>query len=175
MRIPRKLFVLLSMAATPALAQQGAPPAPPPATSVAPSALGLFVYPQKAQDAAQQQKDEAECYQWAQKQTGIDPMAPPPSAPPPAAKGPDGSAVRGAARGAARGAVVGEVADDDASEGAAAGAAVGAVRGRRKGKQQKAAAAQQAQATQQAQGQATKDTFKKAWSTCLDGRGYSVK
>lgn len=43
-------------------------------------------YPAKGQSAAQQQKDDGQCYAWAKSQTGIDPAAvaaqpPPPSGP----------------------------------------------------------------------------------------------
>jgi hypothetical protein len=38
-----------------------------------PATLGLIVYPASGQDAAQQGKDEGECYTWARQQTGIDP------------------------------------------------------------------------------------------------------
>ena len=167
----------------PAPAAQAAPqptaaaPAPP-----KPGTLGLFVYPGSGQDAARQGQDENECYLWARGQTGIDPTAAPTQAA--AVEAPKGGAVKGAARGAAKGAVVGEVADNrtigdeghlDAGEGAAAGAAVGAARGRRaqkKAGKQAEAQAQQAAQTQDAQ---KKDTFKKAWGACLEGRGYSVK
>ena len=117
MRKALSVFGLL-FAAAPLLAQP--PAAPPPAGPVPkPASLGLFVYAQKNQDAAQQDKDEVECYRWAQQQTGLDPMAPTPAATPPAAQqGPDGSAVKGAARGAARGAIVGEAVNGDASDGA---------------------------------------------------------
>ena len=63
----------------------------------------------------------------------------------------------------------------DAGEGAAAGAAVGAAKGRRaqkKAGKQAEAQAQQAAQTQDAQ---SKETFKKAWGACLEGRSYSVK
>jgi len=162
--------------ATPAKEAQAPAAAPKPAT------LGLAVYPGSGQDANQQGKDEGECYTWAQQQTGIDPTATP--APAPAAEAPKGGAVKGAARGAARGAAVGAVGDDDrerdegnldAGEGAAAGAAAGAVKGRRA--QKKAGKQAEAQANQAAQAQdaGKKDTFKKAWGACLEGRGYSVK
>ena len=44
-----------------------------------------FVYPAKGQSPDQQKKDEAECTQWAVKQTGFDPARPPAqtAAPPP--------------------------------------------------------------------------------------------
>ena len=128
--------------------------------------LGLMVYPSKGQSADAQAKDETKCYQWAQKQTGIaDPSKPPQQAQP---TGPDGSRVKGAARGATRGAIVGEVANDDAGKGAGVGAAVGAVRGKQQSR--KAAAQQQQNA---AAGQ--KQTFNKAFSACMEGKGYSVK
>src|SRR5262249_14586965 len=144
--------------------------------------LGLFVYAGQGQDPAKQGQDENECYLWARGQTGIDPTAAPTQAA--EVEAPKGGAVKGAARGAARGAAVGAIADDgrvadegniDAGEGAAAGAAVGAAKGRRA--QKKAQKQAQAQAQQAAQTQDTqkKETFKKAWATCLEGRGYSVK
>jgi hypothetical protein len=169
------------MAVVPLLgAQEPAAAASSPALK--PATLGLFVYPGTGQDATQQGKDEGECYAWAQQQTGIDPTAPPKAVAAPEA--PKGGAVKGAARGAARGAAVGAAGDDDykrdegnldAGEGAAAGAAAGAVKGRRAQKKaQKQAEAQAKQATQTQDAQ-TKDTFKKAWGACLEGRGYSVK
>ena len=99
-------------------------------------------------------------------------------------KRPKGGAVKGAARGAARGAAVGAVGDDDrvrdegnldAGEGAAAGAAAGAAKGRRAQKKAGKQAEAQAQQTAQTQDAASKDTFKKSWGACLEGRGYSVK
>jgi hypothetical protein len=140
------------------------------------------VYPGTGQDAGRQAKDENECYAWARQQTGIDPTAAP--TPVAAAEVPKGGAVKGAARGAARGAAVGAVGDDDrqrddgnldAGEGAAAGAVVGAAKGRRGRKKAEKQAEAQAQQATKAQDTQTKDTFKKAWGACLEGRGYSVK
>jgi hypothetical protein len=151
---------------------------------------GLIIYPAKNQSAKQQQKDEGECQTWAKNNTGIDPLAlanqasqPAPvaaQAPPP----PGGQRVRGAARGAAGGAVVGAIAGD-AGKGAAIGAAAGTVAGgarKRREEEQVAASNQQAQAQaqQQAAGQKANTqsqlaTFNKAYSACLEGRGYTVK
>lgn len=153
--------------AAPAQAAPAAAPAPKPAE------LGMFVYPGSAQDAAQQSKDESECYAWARQQTNIDPMAAP--APVQAAEVPKGGAVKGAARGAAAGAVVGEIHDGDASSGAGTGAAVGAMKGRRAQKKAEKQAEAQTEQKAQAQTATTKDTFKKAWGACLEGRKYSVK
>jgi hypothetical protein len=130
------------------------------------SSLGLVVFPAKSQSPSQQNQDEQSCYGWSKEKTGIDPAAPPP--PPPQATGPDGSRARGAARGAAKGAVIGEVTNDDGGKGAAVGAAAGAV----KGKQQ----SRKAQATQQQQASAEQmNSFKKGFSACMEGKGYTVK
>jgi len=134
--------------------------------------LGVFPYPKNNQDAAQQQKDENECYGWAKQQTGIDPAAPPP--PPPEAKQAKGGGAKGATGGAAAGAAIGAVAGD-AGQGAAIGATAGAVRGRRQQKKANKQAQQQTQAAAGQQQQQTLDTFKKAFGGCMDGRGYSIK
>jgi hypothetical protein len=162
-----------------AFAQAAATEAPAP---MKPAALGLAVYPGSGQDAAQQGKDEGECYTWARQQTNIDPTVAP--TPAPVADAPKGGAVKGAARGAAKGAAVGAVGDDDrvrdeghldAGEGAAAGAAAGAVKGRRAQKKAGKQAEATAKQTAQTQDAGQKDTFKKSWGACLEGRGYSVK
>jgi hypothetical protein len=173
--------VIVGLGSRAALAQ--APAATPaPGAVPKPATLGLAVYPGSGQDAAKQGKDESECYTWARQQTGIDPTVATAAAP--VAEAPKGGAVKGAARGAARGAAVGAVGDDDhqrddgnldAGEGAAAGAAAGAVRGRRAQKKAGKQAEAQAKQTAQTQDAASKDTFKKSWGACLEGRGYSVK
>ncbi len=118
------------------------------------AALGLFVYPAKAQDAAQQSKDETECYDWSKTQSGFDPAAPAPAAPAAAApaekQGPGGERIKGAARGAAAGAVIGEVADNDASQGAEVGAAAGVLAGGRQARKNRSAQEEQAQASAKA-------------------------
>jgi hypothetical protein len=162
--------MLVTIAVTPAWAQ-------------APSAsdLGLFVYPAKEQTKEQQAKDEQECYAWANEQSTIDPTAPTAnsdSAAQAAQAKTDsataGAAVGGAARGAAGGAVIGAIAGD-AGEGAAIGAVTGAVAGRRaRKKASQQAGAQAKQQTEAASAQKT-ETFKKAMSACLEGRGYTVK
>ena len=70
---------------------------------------------------------------------------------------------------------IGDEGNLDAGEGAAAGAAVGAAKGRRAQKKAGKQAEAQAQQTAQTQDAQKKDTFKKAWGACLEGRGYSVK
>ncbi len=157
------------------------------------TAQSLIIYPSKGQSAAQQSKDQGECGSWATQNTGIDPVAlanqasqpaPAPVAAAPTAQAPQGQRVRGAARSAAVGAAVGAIAGD-AGKGAAGGAVVGTAAGgarKRQGQQEAAAAQQQAQQTATAQAQANSAevqqklaTYNKAYSACLEGRGYSVK
>jgi len=149
------------------------PTQPPAGSSGSPAAkVGLFVYPQKNQTPEQQANDESACYASAQQQTGINPSAPPP--PPQEADKKKGGAVKGAAGGAAGGAAIGAIAGD-AGTGAAIGATAGAVRGRRQQKKANKQAEQQAQQQGQAQQQQTSDTFRRAFSACIDSKGYSVK
>jgi len=157
----------------PASPPPGAPPQTP--TTSPAKALGLYVYPQKNQDATLQSKDETECYNSAKQQSGIDPANLAASTPPaPAPNAPSGGGVKGAAGGAAAGAAVGAVAGD-AGTGAAVGATAGAIHGRRQQKKAKKQAQQQAQQQQASAQQQNLDAFKRAMSACLDSRGYSVK
>jgi outer membrane protein with glycine zipper len=174
-------------AASPSTRAPAANPSAPPATSPSvaqptPSAaLGLYVFPAKGQTGDQQKQDESACYAWAHEQSGIDPATVntnPDSAKKAAAAKVDsaaaGAGIKGAAAGAAGGAVVGAIAGD-AGEGAGIGAVAGAAKGRRAKKQAKKQAEQQAvqQANAQASGQI--DTFKKAYSACIEGKGYTIK
>jgi hypothetical protein len=135
--------------------------------------LGVYAFPAKDQEPAQQQADETKCYSWAQQQTGIDPTAPPP-APRQTETGPDGGAIKGGAKGAAAGAAIGAIAGDT-GEGAAIGAVAGGLRGRRMSKQKQKEEKQQAQAEAQASHAGALETFKKAYGACLEGKGYTVK
>ena len=171
-----------------ALSAQSQPPSPPsqapptsqptgtaPASKTPSQAVGLFVYPQKQQDATQQSKDEAECYDSAKHQSGIDPANLAASTQPAQApQAPKGGGAKGAAGGAAAGAAIGAVAGD-AGQGAAVGATAGAIHGRRQQKKATKQAQQQAQQQQASAQQQNLDTFKRAMSACLDSRGYSVK
>jgi hypothetical protein len=160
--------------------------------------IGMFAYPKNQQTSDQQLKDENECFSSSKQQSGIDPQAPPPAgktdeqkkaeqqAAADNAKQAKGGRVRGAARGAAGGAAVGAIADDEAGKGAGAGAAAGTMVGGAKqrqankaSKQQAAQATAQQQQQEEAQAKATYqqgiDTFKRAFSACMDSRGYSIK
>jgi hypothetical protein len=136
--------------------------------------MKLYVFPSKGQSKQQQKIDEFECYKWAMEQSGIDPLNPPKVEAAPVQSGPDGSAVKGAAKGAAAGVAIGAIAGD-AGKGAAIGAAAGAMAGKRAGKQAQAQANQQAQANVAKTEQDMKDSFAKAFSVCIEGKGYTIK
>ncbi len=145
-------------------------------------ALGqeLIIYPAKGQTPEQMEKDKFDCYTWAKKETGFDPTQaqPPAQAPTAQPQGPKGERVRGAARGAAVGAVVGQIANDDAGRGAAAGAAGGAMLGgmrARRLKREQAQAQQQQAQQQSAAYEQKRSTYNRAYSACLEGKGYTVK
>jgi hypothetical protein len=156
--------------------------------------LSAFVYPSQKQTKEQQHKDQNDCFVWSEQQTSIDPMVPgpPPAAPattaaqPDASKAGQGAVVGGAAKGAAKGAALGGITNDDAGKGAAIGATAGVVKGaagKRKAKKQ--AEAQQKEAEKKAKAEAEAQaaaaekerigTFKRAYSSCLQGKGYSVQ
>lgn len=172
------VFVLLSGAWESAHGQQ---------QSIA-STMDVYVFPAEGQDSSTQSKDEAECYEWAVSNAGVDPFdlskqqqaneQQAQAEQQAASQTGQGSGARGAVRGAAAGALVGEIANDDAGEGAAWGAALGAIRGRRQGAAAEQQAQQQAanQAEQREQATAEQlENFKKAFSVCLEAKEYMVK
>jgi hypothetical protein len=150
--------------------------------------MNVYVFPSEGQAADQQNKDEAECYNWAVKNTGTDPFdlakkaeqtqQQADAAQQQVSEAGKGSAAKGALIGAAGGALIGEIVSDDPGAGAAIGAGVGALGGRRARRQGQAQASEQIdQQTAQAQ-QATAtqiENFKKAFSVCLEAKDYMVK
>ena len=138
------------------------------------NALKLYVFPSKGQSQQKQKEDEFECYKWAMQQSGIDPLNLPKVEAAPVETGPDGSAVRGAARGAAAGAAIGAI-TGDAGDGAAIGAITGGLAGRRAGKQAKAQQKQQTDAAVKQTEQELKNSYLKAFSACIEGKGYTIK
>ena len=135
--------------------------------------LELFVYPSEGQNQQQQKGDEFECYKWAMEQSGIDPLNLP-TTEVPIEVGPTGGAVVGGAKGAAAGAAIGAIAGD-AGKGAAIGAVAGGLAGRRQGKEAQAKQNQQAMENAVATEQGTIDSFTKAFSVCMEGKGYTIK
>ncbi len=164
------LITYMLVASSASLAQT---PAASPHNTFAKS-LGIYVFPAKNQDQATQEKDDGDCYRWAVEQSGVDPINPPKVEAEKVDTSPDGSAVKGAAKGAAAGVAIGAIAGD-AGKGAAIGAVAGGLAGRRA---KKVGDAQQQQANNQAAAQqqtAMTDSFKKAFTVCLEGKGYTVK
>ena len=184
------------MAQSAAPAGQTAPPSASTTSSPAQS-IGMFAFPKNGQSADQQLKDESDCYGMAKQRTGIDAQAPAPTGPSAeevaaaqkqaAESAPEkkGGRARGAARGAAGGAAIGAIAGN-AGAGAGAGAVAGTMRGGMKQREANAQSKQQASAqAAEAQKQAAEelnrehqegiDTFQRAFSACMDARGYSVK
>jgi hypothetical protein len=139
----------------------------------APAVAQQVIYPAKGQSAAQQQKDETECYAWAKGQTGYDPAQATQYAAPPPPPQHEGERARGAARGAAGGAVIGAIAGD-AGKGAAIGATGGTMAGGARQRRKQEDYAQSAGQQQQAAGQ-QQQQFQRAYGTCFEGRGYTVK
>ena len=141
--------------------------------------MNVYVFPQQGQSPSVQSKDEAACYDWAVKNSGIDPFQlakqteQQKQQAQQQAQAAQGQGVKTAAKGAAAGALIGGIAGD-AGTGAAVGAATGAVAGRHRRKQAEAQAQQQTQAATQYSAEQMAN-FKKAFSVCLEGKKYMVK
>jgi len=138
------------------------------------SAQDLVIYPSKGQSAEQQEKDKFECYGWAKKSSGFDPMAAPvASAPPPSGQKQDGGAVKGAVGGAALGAIIGD-STKSTKRGAGAGALIGA---NRQAKQNQSVDRNRKDWEQQQASEYSnaRNGYNRAYSACMEGRGYTVK
>lgn len=147
-------------------------------TPPAPPVTDVYVYPGQGQSDAQLDRDRYECNAWAVKQSHYDPSEFHPESqrvhviegPPPGAN---------TAAGAITGAVVGSIlaGRHDSGGGAIVGAVAGAILGATadNAQQEQTARIQErydarsAAATEQAQ------SFRRAISACLEGRGYTVK
>lgn len=130
----------------------------------------LYIYPAKGQSQQQEDEDKGACMQFATSQTGFNPMnEPTATSAPPTQKGGVGKGLLG---GALLGTVVGAIAGNTA-EGAEIGAASGGLFGGMRAKQSREQ--QQQWADQQAsQYQQNRDNFNRAYTACLQGRGYTV-
>ncbi len=173
-----------------AYAQQSSPPndVQSPANKSLAATLNVYVFPNAGQSAAQQSKDEGECYKFATQNTGMDPFELQKEATAQqqqtaqqiqqAQGAQQGAGAKGGVGGAAAGALIGEMATGNASQGAAYGAAIGAVRSRRRAAERSSEAAASAQQSGAAKQQATAEqvvNFKKAMSVCLEAKKYMVK
>jgi hypothetical protein len=135
-------------------------------------AQDLMIFPNNNQSQAQQDQDNGECNRWAKNQSGFDPAASA-GAPPSSGQAKKGGVGRGAMRGAAGGAVVGAI-TGNAGKGAAIGAAGGGMVGgmRRNDQRRDQQSADQQWANQQRAG---RDSYNRALSACLEGKGYTVR
>ena len=134
----------------------------------------LYIYPANGQSAEQQDKDKFECYNWAKNDTGFDPMAvPTTSSAPPSGQKKSGGAVRGALGGAVLGGVLGD-SGKSAKRGAVAGGLIGGVRQSSKNTrtEQKRSDWERQESANYAN---NRNNYNRAYSACLEGRGYTVK
>jgi hypothetical protein len=148
------------------------------------SAIGVSVFPADGQDSTQQSKDEAECYSWAEDNSGVDPFAlekqqheQDQQTEEQLAAAQQAQGGGGVVKGAAAGAIVGELAGNDVGHSAAVGAAIGGVANRRRNKkaqQQEAQIEQQAASSQQATA-AQIDKFMNGFTACLEAKDYVAK
>lgn len=138
------------------------------------SAQEFFIYPQNGQSAEQTEKDKFECYQWARNNSGFDPMAPPvTSTAPPKTQKKSGGVIGGAAVGAIGGKVFGS-SKSTTRKSAAAGALIGGLRqsSSNSKEEQKRSDWEQRESANYAN---NRNSYNRAYSACLEGRGYTVK
>ena len=148
------------------------------------SVMGVTVFPADGQDSSQQSKDEAECYSWAENESGVDPFelqkqqdARDQQTDEQLAAAEQAQGGGGVVKGAAAGAIVGELAGNDVGHSAAVGAAIGGVANRRRNKkaqQQAAQVEQQAASSQQATAEQV-DKFMNGFTACLEAKDYIAK
>lgn len=154
-----------------------------PEAAAQPPPTQVYFYPNVGQGPEQQDRDKYECYLWAKSQTGFDPSAP--SLPPhsrvevvPESPPGTGTAV-GAVTGALLGAAV--ASHHNKPEGALVGALAGGVLGTAvDAANQEQAARLQRYYDQQGEQRAAiterqADDYRRAFTACLEGRGYTVR
>jgi outer membrane lipoprotein SlyB len=113
----------------------------------------VAAYPTKGQSAERQSRDVGECQTWAKQQTNYDPAGD-------TLKGAGVGTLLGGAVGAGGGAAAGAATGSGAGKGAATGAVIGGVAGGVAG-----GAYQYSK---------SKEGYEKAYTACMQGRGYSV-
>jgi outer membrane protein with glycine zipper len=185
----RTFFALTGISATIifSVASAQAPPiAPPTGQKTLAATLNVFAFPGSGQTATQQSQDETECYNWAERETGLDPFQLDKQAAQQqqqavqqqqqAQAAAAGAGAKGALGGAAGGAAIGAIAGN-AGKGAAIGAGVGAIANRARGQSKAQQAQQQSQQSQAAAKMTASQitNFKKAFSACLEAKKYTVK
>ena len=134
----------------------------------------FMIFPAKGQSNEQLEKDKFSCYGWAKQQSGFDPMkTPTTSTAPPSQEKKSGGVARGALGGAALGAIIGD-SSRSARNAGAAGALIGGVRQSSANKKTQANTEQWKQ--QESNNYANnRDQYNRAYTACLEGKGYTVK
>jgi hypothetical protein len=153
---------------------------PPPRTYAvpAPQPQRIFVYPARGQSPEQTDRDRYECHVWAVQTTGVDPSRADASPYERVVVQPANPPGTGTAVGAVGGAILGALIAGPRNAGA--GLLIGGATGALVGTAADASAQQQAQQTQAqinqsvAAGHARADTYRRALSACLEGRGYTI-
>jgi hypothetical protein len=153
---------------------------PPPRTYAvqAPPPQKVFVYPANGQSAEQTDRDRYECHIWAVQQTGVDPSRSDANPYARVVVQPANPPGTGTAVGAIGGAILGSIIAGPRNAGA--GLVLGGVTGAIVGSAADANAQAQAQQTQAqinqsaATGRAQADSYRRAISACLQGRGYTI-
>jgi hypothetical protein len=157
------------------------PPPPPPPRTVAvppPAPQRVFIYPANGQSPEQTDRDRYECHLWAVQQTGVDPSRADASAYERVVVQPANPPGSGTAVGLIGGAILGSIIGGPHNAGA--GAIIGGATGAVIGSAADANAQAQAHMTQlqinqaAAAGRARADSYRRAISACLQGRGYTV-
>jgi hypothetical protein len=146
--------------------------------------IETYAFPQKGQTAEQQKQDEGYCATWAKDKTGLDPAllqskeqeaaAQQQAAQQSAAPNKGRNLLRTAATGAALGGINNSM-DDGAGKGAVAGVAVAASRNRAQSQEQAAQGAVNSANAQAQNVQADSQKYLKAYSACMEGKGYSIR
>ena len=130
----------------------------------------LMIFPAKGQSNETMEQDKFSCYGWAKGQTGFDPMkTPTTSTPPPSQAKKSGGVVKG---GAILGGIIGG--SSGAKKGVAAGGLVGGVRqgSNNRAVDQKNKDWEQKESSNYAN---NRNQYNRAYSACLEGKGYTVK
>jgi predicted lipid-binding transport protein (Tim44 family) len=133
----------------------------------------LYVYPKDGQSTEQTDKDKFECYNWAKKDSGFDPMATPrTTSAAPSGQARSGTMVKGGLGGAAIGGLLGG--RSGAGKGALAGGLIGGVHQHQHNKNVESERSQWEQ--QESDNYSNnRNNYNRAYAACLEGRGYSVK
>jgi len=138
----------------------------------------LVIYPARGQSNEQMERDKFECYSWARNQTGFDPTVPfQPTTSEPRSRSVAGRTARGGIAGAALGAGIGAIAGSPgrgAGIGALTGGTFGGLRSSSQNDRDRRAQAR-VEEQQFAQFAQARDAYNRAYSACLEGRGYTVR